>query len=49
MERKTLYEDDLTEERQITPAEREDVAESESLDPDGGDDGPEEPVKPGKP
>jgi len=26
-------EDDLTEERQITPAEREDVAETETLDP----------------
>lgn len=49
MERKTLYEDDLTEERQITPAQREDVAETESLDPsDDGVDGPEEPVKPKK-
>jgi hypothetical protein len=26
-------EDDLTEERQITPAEREDVAETQSMDP----------------
>jgi hypothetical protein len=50
MERKTLDEDDLTEERQITPGEREDVAESESLDPsDDGVDRPEEPVKPAKP
>jgi hypothetical protein len=26
-------EDDLTEERQITPAQREDVAETETMDP----------------
>ena len=34
MERRDLYEDDLTEERQITPAERDNVARTEVLDPD---------------
>jgi hypothetical protein len=34
MERRDLYEDDLTEERQPTPAQRDDVARSEVLDPD---------------
>lgn len=34
MERRDLYEDDLTEERQPTPAERDDVARTETLDPD---------------
>jgi hypothetical protein len=34
VERPDLYQDDLTEERQITPAQREDVAQSEELDPD---------------
>jgi hypothetical protein len=34
MERRDLYEDDLTEERQITPAQRDDVARTEILDPD---------------
>jgi hypothetical protein len=28
-----IMEDDLTEERQITPAEREDVAEDQKMDP----------------
>jgi hypothetical protein len=34
MERRDLYEDDLTEERQPTPAQRDDVAHTEVLDPD---------------
>lgn len=34
MERRDLYENDLTEERQPTPAERDDVARSQVLDPD---------------
>jgi hypothetical protein len=34
MESSQLYEDDLTEERQPTPAERDDVARSQILDPD---------------
>jgi len=34
MESRQLYEDDLTEERQPTPAERDDVARSQILDPD---------------
>ena len=38
MERRDLYEDDLTEERDITPAERDDVARSQALDPDVDDD-----------
>ena len=40
MERRDLYEDDLTEERQPTPGQREDVASSETLDPDESADGP---------
>jgi hypothetical protein len=34
MESRNLYEDDLTEERQPTPAMRDDVARTEILDPD---------------
>ena len=34
MERRDLYQDDLTEERQPTPGDREEVASSETLDPD---------------
>jgi hypothetical protein len=34
MERRDLYEDDLTEERQISPAQRDNVARTEELDPD---------------
>jgi hypothetical protein len=34
MERRDLYEDDLTEERQPTPAQRDDVARTQTLDPD---------------
>lgn len=41
MERRDLYQDDLTEERQPTPAERDDVARSETLDPDVLDTGVE--------
>jgi hypothetical protein len=37
MERRDLFQDDLTEERQPTPGEREDVASSEALDPDAPD------------
>ena len=39
MERRDLYQDDLTEERQPTPAHREDVASTEVLDPDASADG----------
>ena len=39
MERRDLYQDDLTEERQPTPGQREDVASSETLDPDETADG----------
>lgn len=34
MERRDLYQDDLTEERQVSPATRDDVAGTEALDPD---------------
>jgi len=34
MESTDLYQDDLTEERQITPAQRDDVARTQILDPD---------------
>jgi len=34
MERRDLYEDDLTEERLPSPVQREEVAETEQLDPD---------------
>jgi hypothetical protein len=34
MESRNLYQDDLTEERQITPAQRDDVARTQALDPD---------------
>jgi hypothetical protein len=34
MERRDLYQDDLTDERQPTPAQRDNVARSEMLDPD---------------
>jgi len=34
MESTDLYQDDLTEERQITPAQRDDVARTQTLDPD---------------
>ncbi|HYZ17192.1 MAG TPA: hypothetical protein VE591_12350 [Candidatus Acidoferrum sp.] len=41
MERRDLYQDDLTEERQPTPAQRDAVAATEVLDPDASqDDGP---------
>jgi hypothetical protein len=39
MERRDLYEDDLTEERQITPAQRDNVARTQMLDPDVLDQG----------
>ena len=39
MERRDLYQDELTEERQPTPAQREDVASTEALDPDASGDG----------
>ena len=39
MERPDLYQDDLTQERQITPAQRDDVASTEVLDPDESADG----------
>ncbi len=44
MERRDLYEDDLTEERQPTPAQRDDVAHTQTLDPDilGEDDDDED-------
>jgi hypothetical protein len=34
MERRDVYQDDLTEERQPTPGDREDVASTQALDPD---------------
>lgn len=34
MERRDLYQDDLTEERYPSPARREDEAEKQTLDPD---------------
>ena len=34
MESRDLYQDDLTEERQPTPAQRDDVARTQTLDPD---------------
>ncbi len=34
MESRQLYQDDLTEERDITPAQRDDVARTQILDPD---------------
>ncbi len=47
MERRDLYQDDLTEERQPSPAQRADVASSETLDPDGAGDGEkQQPPKP---
>ena len=44
MERTTLYEDDLTEERSSTPVEREEVQHTLALDPDidPGDDDDDE-------
>ncbi len=38
MERSTLYEDDLTDERMPTPVEREESAHATTLDPDVDDD-----------
>ena len=38
MERKTLFEDDLTEERAATPVQREENEHSLALDPDVEDD-----------
>jgi hypothetical protein len=43
MERRDLYQDDLTEERQPTPAQRDDVAHTQHLDPDVIDSGTEAP------
>lgn len=43
MERRDLYEDDLTDERYPSPEKRDEAAASEVLDPDVGDD--DEPVK----
>jgi hypothetical protein len=34
MERRDLYQDDLTEEREATPAQRDDVARTQTLDPE---------------
>jgi hypothetical protein len=34
MERRDLYQDDLTEERYPTPGDREDASETQALDPD---------------
>ena len=39
MERRDLFQDDLTQERQPTPAQRDDVASTEVLDPDESGDG----------
>lgn len=41
MERRDLYQDDLTEERMPSPAARDDAQATETLDPDASqDDGP---------
>ena len=48
MERRDLYEDDLTEERDPTPAQRDDVAQTETLDPDTSGDDDDAPVWPGR-
>ena len=37
MERPDLYQDDLTEERQPSPVKRDEVAASQTLDPDQDD------------
>lgn len=42
MERRDVYQDDLTQERQPTPGDREDVASSQVLDPDAPADGEEQ-------
>jgi hypothetical protein len=39
VERRDLFQDDLTQERQPTPGDREDVASTEALDPDASGDG----------
>jgi hypothetical protein len=39
VERRDVYQDDLTQERQPTPGDREDVASTEALDPDASADG----------
>jgi hypothetical protein len=41
MERRDLFQDDLTEERYPSPASRDDVASEETLDPDSSADGDE--------
>ncbi len=46
MERRDLYENDLTEENLPPGEERDDVAHDLKLDPDDSDRVPEEPVKP---
>lgn len=38
MERRDLYQDDLTEERMPSPAQRDDVQATETLDPDASQD-----------
>jgi hypothetical protein len=42
MERRDLYQDDLTEEREPSPATRADVADSERLDPVDADESAED-------
>jgi hypothetical protein len=51
MERRDLYQDDLTEERYPSPAQRDVEAANERLDPDvdSGDDEPVRPPDPPKP
>jgi hypothetical protein len=39
VERRDLFQDDLTQERQPTPGDREDVASTEALDPDASAEG----------
>jgi len=46
MERRDLYEDDLTEENDPTPAQREDIAENLKLDPQTSDDVPGKETEP---
>jgi hypothetical protein len=48
MERRDLYQDDLTEERYPSPARRDDEAGKQTLDPDASaDDGDQQRVIPG--
>ncbi len=49
MERESLYQDDLTEERLPTPADRADTSDTIRLDPDPLGDGSDETTRKGEP